>query len=58
MKAQRHREAKRLLPITIDKRLPFISPVSRDCIGKRNPPHDETYVISENLFSNTYLNIA
>ena len=43
-------EAKRLLPITIDKCLPFISPVSRDRIGKRNPPYDETYVISENLF--------
>ena len=43
-------EAKRLLPVTIDKCLPYISPVSRDRIGKRNPPYDETYVISENLF--------
>ena len=43
-------EAKRLLPLTIDKCLPYISPVSRDRIGKRNPPYDETYVISENLF--------
>jgi DUF1680 family protein len=43
-------EAKRLLPITIDKCLPHISPVSRDRIGKKDPPYDETYVISENLF--------
>ena len=43
-------EAKRLLPITIDKCLPYISPVSRDRIGKKDPPYDETYVISENLF--------
>ncbi len=43
-------EAKSLLPVTIDKCLPYISPVSRDRIGKRNPPYDETYVISENLF--------
>ena len=43
-------EPKRLLPVTIDKCLPYISPVSRDRIGKRNPPYDETYVISENLF--------
>ena len=27
-----------------------ISPVSRDRIGKEDPPYDETYVISENLF--------
>ena len=27
-----------------------ISPVSRDRIGKTNPPYDQTYVISENLF--------
>jgi uncharacterized protein len=43
-------EARRLLPITIDKCLPYISPVSRDRIGKKDPPYDETYVISENLF--------
>ena len=43
-------EAKRLLPVTIDKCLPHISPVSRDRIGKKDPPYDETYVISENLF--------
>jgi DUF1680 family protein len=43
-------EAKRLLPITIDKCLPYVSPVSRDRIGKKDPPYDETYVVSENLF--------
>src|SRR5262245_54663869 len=46
-------EAKRLLSVTIDKCLPHISPVSRDRIGKANPPYDETYVISENLFHAT-----
>ena len=43
-------EAKALLPEVIDKCLPFISPVSRDRIGKKDPPYDETYVLSENLF--------
>ncbi len=43
-------EAKALLPEVIDKCVPFISPVSRDRIGKKDPPYDETYVISENLF--------
>jgi len=43
-------QAKTLLPIVIDKCLPYISPVSRDRIGKTEPPYDETYVLSENLF--------
>jgi hypothetical protein len=43
-------EAKALLPIVIDKCMPFISPVSKDRIGKVDPPWDETYVMSENLF--------
>ena len=43
-------EARHLLPLVIEKCRPFISPVSRDRIGKREPPYDETYVISENLF--------
>src|SRR3546814_9394710 len=42
--------ARELMPIVIDKCLPYISPVSRDRIGKVDPPYDETYVISENLF--------
>lgn len=43
-------EAKTLLPITIDKCMPYISPVSRDRVGKVDPPYDETYVLPENLF--------
>ncbi|WP_232495636.1 beta-L-arabinofuranosidase domain-containing protein [Novosphingobium kaempferiae] len=43
-------QAKALLPITIEKCRPNISPVSRDRIGKVDPPYDETYVLSENLF--------
>jgi DUF1680 family protein len=43
-------EARALLPMVIDKCMPFISPVSKDRIGKVNPPWDETYVLSENLF--------
>lgn len=43
-------EAKALLPTVIDKCMPFISPVSKDRIGKKDPPYDETYVLSENLF--------
>lgn len=43
-------EAKALLPVVIDKCLPFISSISRDRIGKKDPPYDETYVLPENLF--------
>ncbi len=43
-------QAKKLLPIIIEKCRPYISPVSRDRIGKVNPPYDETYIMSENLF--------
>lgn len=43
-------QAKSLLPIIIEKCRPYISPVSRDRIGKTEPPYDETYVLSENLF--------
>ncbi|MDB5675360.1 MAG: hypothetical protein JWM65_2342 [Sphingomonas bacterium] len=43
-------QARTLLPMIIDKCLPYISPVSRDRIGKVNPPYDETYVLPENLF--------
>ena len=43
-------QAKTLLPMIIDKCLPYISPVSRDRVGKVNPPYDETYVLPENLF--------
>jgi len=43
-------EAKDLLPVVIEKCRPYISPVSRPRIGKAEPPWDETYVLSENLF--------
>jgi uncharacterized protein len=43
-------EAKPLLPVVIEKCKPYISPVSRPRIGKAEPPWDETYVLSENLF--------
>jgi len=43
-------QAKTLLPIVVAKCLPYISPVSRDRIGKLDPPYDETYVLPENLF--------
>ncbi|MCI0336484.1 MAG: glycoside hydrolase family 127 protein [Acidobacteria bacterium] len=44
-------QAKELLPKVIAKCLPYISPVSKDRIGKKDPPYDETYVLSENLFA-------
>lgn len=43
-------EAKALLPLAIEKCRPYISPVSKPRIGKAEPPWDETYVLSENLF--------
>jgi uncharacterized protein len=44
-------QAKELLPDVIAKCRLYISPVSRDRIGKKDPPYDETYVLSENLFA-------
>ena len=43
--------ARALLPKVIGGALPFVSPVSRDRIGKKDPPYDETYVLPENLFN-------
>ena len=43
--------ARELLPKVIAGALPFVSPVSRDRIGKKDPPYDETYVLPENLFT-------
>ena len=43
--------ARTLLPKVIGGALPFVSPVSRDRIGKKDPPYDETYVLPENLFA-------
>jgi uncharacterized protein len=44
-------QAKRLLPEVISKCRPYISPVSKDRVGKKDPPYDETYVLPENLFA-------
>ncbi len=44
-------QAKKMLPEVIQKCRPFISPVSKDRIGKKDPPYDETYVLPENLFA-------
>ena len=44
-------QAKALLGPTIDKCMPYISPVSRDRVGKKDPPYDETFVLPENLFT-------
>lgn len=44
-------QARQLLSEVIAKCRPFISPVSKDRIGKKDPPYDETYVLSENLFA-------
>lgn len=43
--------ARTLLPAVVRGALPFISPVSRDRIGVRTPPYDETYILPENLFA-------
>lgn len=43
--------ARALLPQVIAGCLPFVSPVSRDRVGKKDPPYDETYVLPENLFT-------
>jgi DUF1680 family protein len=43
--------ARELLPKVIAGALPFVSPTSRDRIGKKDPPYDETYVLPENLFT-------
>lgn len=43
--------ARELIPHVIRGALPFIPPVSRDRVGVKNPPYDETYIVSENLFT-------
>lgn len=40
-----------LIPQVVRGALPFISPVSRDRIGVKTPPYDETYILPENLFA-------
>ncbi len=48
-------QARALIPRVIQGALPYISPVSRDRIGVKNPPYDETYIVSENLFTAAHL---
>lgn len=47
--------ARELIPRVIKGALPFIPPVSRDRVGVKNPPYDETYIVSENLFTAAHL---
>ncbi|GAA0585679.1 beta-L-arabinofuranosidase domain-containing protein [Rhizomicrobium electricum] len=44
-------EAADLLPRVWQGAKPFVSPISRDRNGKKDPPYDETYVLSENMFA-------
>ncbi len=43
--------ARTLLPDVLRGALPCISPISRDRIGVKTPPYDETYILPENLFA-------
>jgi uncharacterized protein len=43
--------ARSLIPGVVRGALPFISPVSRDRLGVKTPPYDETYILPENLFA-------
>ena len=43
--------ARMLIPDVVRGALPFISPVSRDRVGVKTPPYDETYILPENLFA-------
>jgi uncharacterized protein len=43
-------QAKALLPTVVKGALPYVSPVSRDRVGKKDPPYDETYVLPETLY--------
>ncbi len=43
--------ARTLIPDVVRGALPFISPVSRDRVGVKTPPYDETYILPENLFA-------
>jgi hypothetical protein len=40
-----------LIPTVVHGALPFVPPVSRDRVGVKNPPYDETYILPENLFA-------
>ena len=43
--------ARSMIPRVVRGALPFISPVSRDRVGVKTPPYDETYILPENLFA-------
>ena len=43
--------ARSLIPAVVHGALPCISPVSRDRVGVKTPPYDETYILPENLFA-------
>jgi uncharacterized protein len=43
--------ARSLIPDVVRGALPHISPVSRDRVGVKTPPYDETYILPENLFA-------
>ena len=43
-------EARALLPQVIDAAVKFIPDHTRDRVGTQNPPYDEPYILSENLF--------
>jgi hypothetical protein len=47
--------ARSLIPRVVQGALPSISPVSRDRIGVKDPPYDETYILPENLFAAAHL---
>jgi len=47
--------ASSLISAVVRGALPFIPPVSRDRVGVRNPPYDETYILPENLFAAAHL---
>ena len=43
--------ARSLIASVVRGALPYISPVSRDRVGVKSPPYDETYILPENLFA-------
>ncbi|HEX4267512.1 MAG TPA: beta-L-arabinofuranosidase domain-containing protein [Steroidobacteraceae bacterium] len=43
--------ARSLIADVVRGALPFVSSVSRDRVGVKTPPYDETYILPENLFA-------
>jgi DUF1680 family protein len=48
-------EARQLLPRVIDASLKYIPERTHDRVGVQNPPYDEPYILSENLFATAEL---